>query len=155
MPKKRRTGGGSDQASPSVSKIVGRVFLAVAGLLLLITLVAGLQIGRGLAGEQTARGNVMDYSVRVGADGNEFYYPVVEFYLPDHTLQRVQLNEGSWPPAYMQGEAVTVAYNPQRPIEARIVSFSSLVLRWTVPLITGGLGLAFLGAAALACQLDG
>lgn len=155
MPEKRRTGGGSDQTSPSVSKIVGWVFLAVAGVMLLITLIAGLRIGRGLAGEQTARGNVMDYNVRVDADGNEFYYPIVEFYLPDHRLQRVQLNEGSWPPTYMQGEAVTVAYNPQRPIEARIVSFSSLVLRWTVPLITGVLGLAFLGAALLAFKMDG
>jgi len=69
--------------------------------------------------------------------------------LPDGTRKTVQLAEGSWPPAYEIGEKVTILYDPEKPINARIQSSSSNILRWLVPGITGTLGVAFLLAAVI------
>jgi hypothetical protein len=44
------------------------------------------------------------------------------------------------------GEEVTVLYNPERPLDARIKSIGSAALLWVLPGITGILGLGFLGA---------
>ena len=44
------------------------------------------------------------------------------------------------------GDEVTVLYNPDRPLEARIKSFGSSALMWILPGITGILGLGFLVA---------
>lgn len=78
-----------------------------------------------------------------------YFYPVVEFSLPGGTVKRVQLSEGSWPPAYEVGEQVTVRYNPDRPIEARIQPASGDLTQWLVPLITGSLGIIFLAVAGI------
>jgi hypothetical protein len=112
---------------------------------------------KNLSREQSAPGHVVDLVVRQSqvnssesgtpAVYQDFYYPVVEFELPDGTRKTVQLAEGSWPPSYEKGEAVTVLYDPQRPLNARIQSASSTVLMWILPGITGILGLVFLGAA--------
>jgi hypothetical protein len=80
----------------------------------------------------------------------EFYYPVVEFNLPDETLKTVQLSEGSWPAAYEKGDPVTILYDPQQPNNARIQSASSNFLVWILPGITGLVGAAFLAAALVA-----
>jgi hypothetical protein len=44
------------------------------------------------------------------------------------------------------GDEVTVLYDPEHPLEARIKSFGSSALLWVLPGITGILGVAFLGA---------
>lgn len=132
-------------------KIFLLVFFGVAFLMLAISAFSGVSAGRAMAREKNAPGRVVDMVVRVNQDGNEFYYPVVEFSLPDESRQTVQIAEGSWPPAYEKGQEVTVAYDPeQRPLTARIDSFSSDLLRWTVSIITGVLGLAFLAGGLLA-----
>jgi hypothetical protein len=71
----------------------------------------------------------------------------VEFSLPDGTSKTVQLSEGSWPPAYEKGEDVTILYDPEKPIHARIQSTASNIMKWLVPGITGVLGVSFLIAA--------
>jgi hypothetical protein len=76
----------------------------------------------------------------------EAYFPVVEFRAKDGKRRRVQLSEGSFPPAYEVGDEVTVLYEPEHPLEARIKSGGSTALMWILPGITGILGLAFLGA---------
>lgn len=75
----------------------------------------------------------------------DYYYPVVEFVSGDGRFHSVQMTEGSSAPSHEVGDEVTVLYNPERPLEARIQSFGSLALMWVLPGITGILGLAFLG----------
>jgi hypothetical protein len=77
---------------------------------------------------------------------NEYYYPVVEFTASDGRRRSVQMSEGSWPPSHEVGEEVTVLYDPEHPLDARIQSAGSNVLMWILPGITGILGLGFLGA---------
>ena len=56
------------------------------------------------------------------------------------------MSEGSQSPYYEIGDEVTVRYNPEHPLDARIKSAGSDAMMWIVPGITGVLGLAFLGA---------
>jgi hypothetical protein len=56
------------------------------------------------------------------------------------------MTEGSSAPSHEVGDEVTVLYNPEHPLEARIKSFGSSALMWILPGITGILGLGFLGA---------
>jgi len=136
--------------------IVG-IFLLVAVITLTIAIVSGISAGRSVAKEQSAPGQVVEMTVRKSQGGydsegtyqapQDYYYPVVAFSLPDGTRKTVQLSEGSWPPAYEKGEQVTILYDPEKPINARIQSTSSNILKWLVPGITGFLGVAFLIAA--------
>jgi hypothetical protein len=86
-------------------------------------------------------------------DAQLFYYPVVEFNLPDETHLRIELSQGSRPPSYAKGDQVTILYNPVQPNQARIRSFTSALLLWVVPLITGLLGLIFAGTTLFAYHL--
>jgi hypothetical protein len=81
----------------------------------------------------------------------EAYYPVVMFTANDGKRRSVQLSEGSFPPAYEVGDEVTVLYEPEHPLDARIKSFGSSALMWVLPGITGVLGISFL-VAVLAVQ---
>jgi hypothetical protein len=93
---------------------------------------------------------VVDLVVRKDSAGKEFYYPVVEFHLPDGSRQTVQLSEGNWPAAYAKGEPVLVAYDPEQPRQARINSIPSTASQWTLSIITGILGMAFVIATLFA-----
>jgi len=131
--------------------IVG-VFLTIAVIMLAIAAVSGISTTRYQAREASAPGQVVDVVMRSYQDTdtqeiNEYYYPVVEFRLPNGNLRTVQLSEGSWPAAYSEGDPVTVLYDPQQPNNARIQSGSSTLLAWILPGITGTVGLAFLAAA--------
>lgn len=136
--------------------IVG-IFLFVAVIMLAIAIISAVSTSRAAAREQRAPGQVVDMTIRKSQGGydsqgtyqapQDYYYPVVEFSLPDGTRKTVQLSEGSWPPAYEVGEQVTVLYDPGKPINARIQSTSSNLMLWILPGITGILGIAFLIAA--------
>jgi hypothetical protein len=131
--------------------IVG-VFLTIAVIMLAIAVISGINTSRAHAREKSAPGQVVDLVVRKSQvsdqqESSEFYYPVVEFRLPNQSLQTVQLSEGSWPPAYGKGDPVTILYDPQQPHNARIQSTSSTILAWILPGITGTVGVAFLVAA--------
>ena len=143
-----------ERQSAHFPKIIVSVFLLVALITLTIASIATVANVQRLAREQSAPGRVVDLVVRASWDSErrtstDYYYPVVEFYLPGEVRQTVQLSEGSWPPAYQVGQAVTVLYNPEQPLDARIDSVSSTVLMWILPGITGVLGVAFLAAALL------
>ena len=73
----------------------------------------------------------------------------MEFTASDGRLRSVQMSEGSWPPSHEVGEQVTVRYDPEHPLEARIVSAGSNLLMWILPGITGLLGIGFLGAVLI------
>jgi hypothetical protein len=71
----------------------------------------------------------------------------------DGRRHTVHMTEGSSAPAHEVGDEVTVLYNPDRPLEARIQSFGSSALMWIWPGMTGILGLAFLGAVIVVRKL--
>lgn len=130
-----------------VARIVFWVFAGVAVLMLAITAVAAFNTSAALAREEKAPGRVVELVTRRDEDGNEFYYPVVEFSPAGSERRTVQIAEGSWPAAYDVGDEVTVAYDREQPRNARIDSFGGAFSQWIVPLITGVLGVAF-GLAA-------
>lgn len=133
---------------PSAFKYIFLVFPAVAVLMLVIAVLTGVATARAQAREESAPGVVVDVVARQASNGQEYYYPVVEFALPDAGVRTVQLGEGSWPPAYEGGEHVTVLYNPERPLEARIKSAGGTLTLWTWTIVTGILAVAF-GLASL------
>jgi hypothetical protein len=134
----------------ALSKYIFLVFLAVAVLMLTISAITAVSTGRNLSREKSAPGVVVDLVTRKDSAGQEFSYPVVEFTLPNGSQKTVQLSEGYWPPAYEKGEPVTVLYDPQRPLTARIKSSSGTISRWTWSIITGVLGVAFAAATLFA-----
>ncbi len=131
-------------------RIILSVFLAVAVLMLAISAVSAINTGLALSREKSAPGHVIDLVARRDETGKEFYYPVVEFYLPDGSFTLVQISEGSWPPAYEKGQSVTILYDPDQPLHAWIQSASSSALMWILSIITGVLGVAFLIATLFA-----
>jgi len=149
-----------ERQSAGASKIIISVFLGVALLMLVIALISTVSTIRALSREANAPGRVVDMTVRQSRDSetqvvNEYYYPVVEFDLPDGTRKRVQLSEGSWPPEYEIGQPVTVLYDPAHPLDARIKSLSSTLLMWILPGITGIVGIVFLGVTLLVWRFFG
>lgn len=136
-----------------VEKIVLSAFTGVAVLMLFIAGVASFNNIRKINREESASGVVVDMTKRLEYDENDFnrvvgetYYPVVEFTAIDGKRRSVQLSEGTFPPAYEVGDEVTVLYDPEHPLDARIKSFGSSALMWILPGITGTLGIVFLGA---------
>jgi len=126
-----------------LSRVIVPLFFAVALLMLSICAFTAVNTCRALAREASVQGYVVDVVARADNDGREFFYPVVEFSLPDETRYTVQTSEGSWPPAYERGQSVTVLYQRDQPRNARIKSTSGTIGMWTVSIITGFLGAAF------------
>jgi hypothetical protein len=138
-------------SKPSViPKIILAIFLGVAVLMLAIAAISAVSSGRALARERTAPGLVVDTAIRQATDGTLYYRPVVVFALPDGAQRTLQLTEESTAPAYAVDEAVTIAYDPERPANARIKTSASTAAMWILPLIMGILGAAFLVAALFA-----
>lgn len=140
-----------------VERVVATVFAGVSVVLLIVAVVSGVLTARHQAREVRVAGHVVSMTPRTvevprdssdadrrrGGIDREYFYPVVEFVLPDGTKKQVQTAEGSWPPAYETGQAVTVLYDGNHPLDARIESAGGTLLHWTWTLITGALGLAF------------
>lgn len=137
---------------PAVEKVILTVFTGIAALMLLIAGVASFFNIQKINHEESAPGKVVDmisrreYVNEQDRVVQEYYYPVIEYISADGKRHSVQLNEGSSSPEYEKGDEVTVLYNPDRPLDARIKSFGSAALMWILPGITGILGIAFLGA---------
>ena len=83
----------------------------------------------------------------------DYYYPVVEFTSNDGRRHSAQMTEGSQSPSHEVGDEVTVRYDPQHPLDARIKSAGSDALMWILPGITGVLGLCFLAAVLVVRKL--
>ena len=101
------------------------IFSGVAILSLGIAVILTVNAVRSRAREVRVPGYVVDMVVRRDQQGQEYYYPVVTFTLPDGTRKTVQLSEGTWPQPYEVDAEVIVAYDPQRPLRARIASDGS------------------------------
>ena len=143
---------------PAVEKIILSIFTGVAALMFLIAGIAAFNNIVKINREASAPGRVVEMTKRLEYDEanrdrviGETYYPVVEFVAQDGKRRNVQLSEGSFPPAYEIGDEVTVLYEPDHPLDARIKSSASSALMWILPGITGILGIAFL-VAVIAVQ---
>jgi hypothetical protein len=130
-------------------KIIVSIFMGVTVLMLFISIIAAANTCWVLFNEKSVEGRVVDLVVRYDDQGNNFYYPVVNFVMLNGSRNTVQMSEGSWPAAYTIDEKITVIYNPEKPNEAHIQTNSSTIAQWILPLITGTLGIAFLLATLL------
>ena len=138
----------------SAVKIVSTVFLGVGLVLLLVSGGTFWYIRQSVAAEVTAPGVVLKNIVRSHTTRatnssqtttNDYYYPVVEFALADGTKKTVEMSEGNWPKAYDDGESVTVRYDPEHPLHARLGGGSAM--DFFVPLLTGFMGAVFAAIA--------
>jgi hypothetical protein len=138
--------------NPNMERWVLGGFTTIAVIALLVTAISTFSNIQKISKEESAPGRVVDVVVRRELINEEndivrdFYYPVVEFTANDGRRRSVQLNEGSSSPYYEKGNEITVRYDPEHPLDARIKSASSNMLMWVLPGITGILGLAFAGA---------
>ncbi len=156
----------SEQRPSKMPLIMFLLFLSIAILLLVISAFSTVNAIRSMGKEQSVPGRVISMVERRSSngnmfetrtsdrdqrssDGNIYYYPEVEITFPDETTKRLQLGQGSWPPAYEVGEQVTVLYNVEHPRDSSIQSSGSTVLKFLPAMITGFIGLGFLGASLL------
>lgn len=141
--------------STKAEKIILGILTGVAVLMLLIASVSAASAILKIAREERAAGRVVEiierreYVNEQDRVVQDYYYPVVEFASRDGRSHTVHMTEGSSVPSHEVGDEVTVLYNPERPLEARIQSFGSYALMWILPGITGILGLAFLAGVML------
>ncbi|MBK7456539.1 MAG: DUF3592 domain-containing protein [Anaerolineales bacterium] len=138
--------------SPTMERWVLGGFSAIAVIMLLVSAMSIFSNVQKLGREESAPGRVVDVAVeRVVVNEQErivrdFYFPVIEFIPIDGRKRTVQVSEGSDAPFYEKGDEITVAYDPEHPLDARIKSSDSSALMWVLPSITGILGIAFAGA---------
>jgi len=135
-----------------VEKIVLWIFTGVAVLMLLITGIASYNNILKINRETSAPGIVVEvvmerqYINEQDRIVREYYFPVVEFIAQDGRRRSVKMSEGSDPPSFEVGDEVTVLYEPEHPLDARIQSVESSALMWVLPGITGILGVCFSAA---------
>jgi len=138
--------------SQTMEKWVLGGFSVIAAIMIVVTAVSTYLNIQKLGMEESAPGRVVDVQMRpqVVDEQNrivrDFYFPVIEFTASDGHKRTVPLNEGSDSPYYEKGDEVTVLYDPEHPLDARIKSFGGSLLMWILPSITGILGAAFAGA---------
>lgn len=136
-----------------IENIILPIFTGIAVLMLLIAGIASFKNIAKINREESAIGRVVDMTKQLEYSEEdrdrvigEAYYPVVEFVAKDGKRRTVPLSEGSYPPAYEVGDEVTILYEPEHPLDARIKSFGSSALVWVLPGITGVVGIGFLVA---------
>ena len=129
------------------------IFGGVGLLLSLVAVLMAWNIHRKTTPEVQVQGVVTQLMIGEYENGDTFYFPVVEFPLPDGTRQTVQMDEGSSTMDYEPGQSVTVRYLPDQPEEARIESFSSTALRWLGPILIGLVGAGFFAMTAFAWKV--
>ena len=140
------------KSAASAEKIILGVFTGVAVLMLLIAFVSSASAILKMNSEESAPGRVVEiierreYVNEQDRVVQDYYFPVVEYVSADGRFHTVHMSEGSSAPSHEVGEEVTVLYDPDHPLDARIKSFGSSALMWVLPGITGILGVAFLGA---------
>jgi len=140
------------KSSVNAEKLILGIFSGVAALMLMIAAISAFRAVSRLSREASAAGRVVEVVVERAYINEQdrivrdFYYPVIEFTAGDGRRRSVQVSEGSDYAYYEAGDEVTVRYDPEHPLDARIKSAGGDALMWILPGITGLLGLGFLGA---------
>jgi hypothetical protein len=141
-----------EAASPNMERWVLGGFTGIAAVMILVAVIASFLNIQKIVKEESTPGRVVDVVKRQEVVDQQnrivrdFYYPVVEFVPIDGHKRTVQMSEGSDSAYYEKGDEITVRYDPDHPLDARIKSASSNALMWILPGITGILGIAFAGA---------
>jgi hypothetical protein len=136
----------------SAEKLLLGIFTGVAILMLLIAVASSTNAILKINREESASGRVVEiiqqreYVNEQDRVVQDYYFPVVEFVSKDGRHHTVHITEGSSVPSHEVRDEITVLYDPEHPLDARIQSFGSSVLMWVLPGITGIVGLGFLGA---------
>jgi len=81
-----------------------------------------------------------------GNHGGTFLYPTFQFATHDGRVITFTSSAGSTAQPYADGEQVRIAYDPQQPEDARLLSFLTL---WVAPTLLCAAGLLLAGGAAL------
>ena len=105
---------------------IALLFLGIALLMLTAATISGVYVAGIAAREVRTSGAVTALTVRTDVNGDNLYYPVVTFALPDGARHTVQLTWGSRPPAYKVDQAVEIIYDPAQPDHARIAWWFNL-----------------------------
>lgn len=138
------------KAGIAAEKLIVSIFSAVAALMLLIAAISSFSAVSKISKEESASGRVVDmvektqYVNQQDRITDKYYYPVIEYTSFDGRSHSVQLREGSDRPSFEIGDEVTVKYDPEHPLDARVDSAGSSMLMWILPGITGTLGVCFL-----------
>lgn len=136
---------------PNVGKIVGGIFTLV-GLLLLATSgtifyftqdsIAAEVETPGVVVRNELRHHQRSSSTSSSSQGSsDLWHAVVEFKVADGTSKTVEMGAGHWPKQWDEGEAVTVRYNPDKPLQARIAG--DVAMDYFPSILTGFLGFVF------------
>ena len=139
--------------SDRFTKMMLGIFGGVGLLLSLVALLMAWNIHRKNLNEVQVQGVVTQLMIGEYENGDTFYFPVIEFSLPDGTRQTVQMDEGSSTMDYEPGQLVTIRYLPDQPEQARIESLSSTALRWLGPILIGLVGAGFFAMTAFAWKV--
>lgn len=137
---------------PTMERWVLGGFTGIAVVMILVAVIASFLNIQKIVKEESTPGRVVEVVVRrevVNQQNrivHDFYYPVVEFVASDGHKRTTQMSEGTDSPYYEKGDEVTVRYDPDHPLDARIKSTGSNMLMWILPGVTGILGIAFAGA---------
>ncbi|MGY3233339.1 MULTISPECIES: DUF3592 domain-containing protein [unclassified Bradyrhizobium] len=81
-----------------------------------------------------------------GNHGGTFLYPTFQFVTRDGRAITITSSSGSTAQPYADGEQVRIAYDPQQPEGARLLSFLTL---WIAPTLLCAAGLLLSGGAVL------
>jgi hypothetical protein len=146
---------GAWAADPArMRKLFLGIFGGIAVLMLLVAAGSSYSVIAQVNREVRAPGSVVDTVVQQEyGDSSAFSYPVIAFTDRDGKDHTVQVSEGSSPPEWAVGDAVTVRYDPAYPKGARIESWTSDLLLWLLPGITGIVGIGFLLAVLLVLRV--
>ena len=131
----------ADPRDGGLTKAQNRALLKVLPIVLLVALVltggglyfAAFQVDLLLHGETTT-GEVTDLEpgTSTSSSGRPAYFPVVAFDTPDGRRTTFRHRTGQNPPAYAEGERVTVTYLPDEP-EAALIAEG--FMNWLLPVI--------------------
>lgn len=134
---------------PTMERWVLGGFTVIAVIMLLVASVSTFLNVQKLSKEESVPGIVVDVAVEpvvvdeVNRIVRDFYFPVVRYTPHDGRQREVQMTTGGNSPFYEAGDEVTVAYDPDHPLDSRIKSFENSAMTWVLPSITGILGVAF------------
>jgi len=86
-----------------------------------------------------SQGTVIEMISERGARGMTLLYPLVQFW-PENADEQIvfRAQPGLWPSPFATGDVVTVAYNPDQPVDAKIISFWTLWFLPAVMILFGG-----------------
>ncbi|HKS29886.1 MAG TPA: DUF3592 domain-containing protein [Pyrinomonadaceae bacterium] len=123
-----------------VERVVPGLFSIIGLGLLVASVFVYLNTRNFINASAKAQGTVIAHAQGRSSDGDVTYAPVISFRTESGQTVEFKSGTSSTSASPPVGQQVEVLYNPQRPEEAEINSFSSL---WALNIILAGLGAGF------------